>query len=101
MENKKHAKKIMGMVCETPFPAPSDIDLVEEYLNICFAEKNKRIKDLTETLSRLVFLHECEQEGLSSGQPTFKQWIEAVDKASEALSKANPDWNKATKLNNK
>src|SRR5690349_19590289 len=44
--------------------------------------------ELLEALQGLVFLHMCEQEGLSSGQPEPKQWLEAVDKASEAINKA-------------
>ena len=44
--------------------------------------------DLLSSLQYLVHLHMCEQEGLSSGQPTAIQWLTAVDNASEAISKA-------------
>jgi hypothetical protein len=52
-------------------------------------EKDKRIKELEEALSELVHLHNCEQEGLLSGQPTPEMWFEAVEKASEVLTKNN------------
>jgi hypothetical protein len=35
-------------------------------------------------------LHLCEQEGIASGMPTSKQWIEAVNKLSEAINKYKP-----------
>lgn len=44
--------------------------------------------DLLEALTQLVHLHMCEQEGVESGQPTSSMWIDAVNKASEALHKA-------------
>lgn len=43
---------------------------------------------LLEALQQLLHLHLCEQEGLSSGQPTFKDWMEAYDKGVEAINKA-------------
>ena len=44
--------------------------------------------DLLEALELLVHYHLCEQEGISSGQPTSTQWLEAVERASEAINKA-------------
>ena len=44
--------------------------------------------DLLEALQNLVNLHLCEQEGISSGKPTSAMWLEAVDKAQEAIDKA-------------
>jgi hypothetical protein len=44
--------------------------------------------DLLEALQELTHLHGCEQEGLSSGQPTASEWYEAVNKANEAIQKA-------------
>lgn len=44
--------------------------------------------DLLEALQKLVHLHSCEQEGLSSGQPTANEWFEAVNNASDAIQKA-------------
>ena len=82
-----------------------------EWLEQQTAEKDKRIKEMEEqidvainklteasdivkqatelhkALSELVHLHMCEQEGLSSGQPTPEMWFEAVEKASEVLNK--------------
>ena len=34
---------------------------------------------------QILHLHLCEQEGIGSGQPTPKQWLDAVDKLSKAL----------------
>ena len=44
--------------------------------------------DLLEALLELVHLHQCEQEGLTSGQPSPEQWYKAVNKAEEAIKKA-------------
>jgi hypothetical protein len=44
--------------------------------------------DLLSALQNLVHLHMCEQEGLSSGQPSPTDWMEAVDNASNAIGKA-------------
>jgi hypothetical protein len=44
--------------------------------------------DVVEALQDLTHLHGCEQEGLSSGQPTASEWYEAVNKANEAIEKA-------------
>lgn len=41
--------------------------------------------ELRKALARLVFLHECEQEGIGSGQPKPEEWIKAVQEAEEAL----------------
>lgn len=41
--------------------------------------------EMLEALKELVHLHGCEQEGIGSGQPTFEQWIKAVEKAEQAL----------------
>jgi hypothetical protein len=39
-----------------------------------------------EALGRLVHLHMCEQEGMASGMPTFKEWVKAVEQAGEVLT---------------
>jgi hypothetical protein len=39
-------------------------------------------------LQRLVFLHTCEQEGIGSGMPTPKEWIEAVEEAHQSIQKS-------------
>jgi len=44
--------------------------------------------ELLEALDELVFLHGCEQEGLLSGQPTAKQWFDAVERAELIIKKA-------------
>jgi len=44
--------------------------------------------ELLSALELLVHYHMCEQEGISSGQPSAMEWYGAVDKASEAISKA-------------
>lgn len=57
------------------------------------AEANAKLiaaaPDLLEALERLVHLHLCEQEGLSSGQPSPEDWHEAVERASQAINKAS------------
>lgn len=40
---------------------------------------------LLSALMELVFLHECEQEGISSGMPTAKQWMDAVERAEAVI----------------
>lgn len=47
--------------------------------------------ELLKQLQNLIHLHTCEQEGIGSGQPTPKEWMEAVDKAHEAVLKAIGD----------
>jgi hypothetical protein len=44
--------------------------------------------DLLEALQKLVFLHTCEQEGITSGQPTPDDWFSAVHAAELAIEKA-------------
>lgn len=54
-------------------------------------DKNNLISaahDLLDALQKLVHLHLCEQEGISSGMPSKEQWIEAVDEATKAIQKA-------------
>lgn len=51
-----------------------------------FEDKQRaQIKVLTESLTELVHLHACEQEGLQSGRPTPEQWHNAINKAHDAL----------------
>lgn len=47
--------------------------------------------DLASALKELIFLHGCEQEGISSGQPTRKQWLKAYNDGVNALEKAGID----------
>jgi len=50
------------------------------------SELLKQRDELLEALKRLVYLHMCEQEGIGSGQPTFEQWMKAVEKAEAAIN---------------
>ena len=43
--------------------------------------------DGIDKIKHLLHLHACEQEGLSSGQPTPQDWIKAVDEANEAIDR--------------
>lgn len=43
------------------------------------------MKALIESFEKLLHLHDCEQEGLLSGQPTPEQWFEAVENAKKAM----------------
>jgi hypothetical protein len=42
--------------------------------------------NLLDAAKHILHLHLCEQEGLSSGQPTRTQWLEAVDNLSGAIT---------------
>lgn len=58
---------------------------------ICNKEYKKLLKQndiYREALEKLIDLHMCEQEGIGSGMPTPKQWIDTVDEACEALKQA-------------
>lgn len=57
---------------------------VEEHAN---AQLIAAAPELLKALEDLVHLHMCEQEGLSSGQPSSSDWLKAVDQAIEAISK--------------
>lgn len=41
--------------------------------------------DILKSLKKLIHLHCCEQEGISSGMPTPKEWFESVNDASESI----------------
>lgn len=41
-----------------------------------------------EALKKLLHLHSCEMEGLSSGQPTSADWMKAYDNGVSAILKA-------------
>lgn len=49
------------------------------------------LNNLIEAATNLRDLHLAEQEGLLSGKPTRQQWLEAVDKLSDALAKVGDD----------
>jgi hypothetical protein len=72
-------------VCEIVAPRPVTQSITQDKAN---AKLIATAPDLLEALQELVHLHGCEQEGIGSGQPTFQQWIDAVNKASEAIDKA-------------
>ena len=44
--------------------------------------------ELLKALQNLVHLHLCEQEGISSGQPTPYEWLKAVEDSNESINKA-------------
>ena len=52
-----------------------DIEYIEQKLS---AERERAGK-LVECAERLLFLHGCEQEGISSGKPSFADWITATN----------------------
>lgn len=51
-------------------------------------QMEQQSKKLWIALHHLVWLHDCEQEGISSGMPTPDQWLDGVRKAREALEGA-------------
>lgn len=59
-------------------------------LNKLFSLEKNKSKELWIAAKQIVHLHLCEQEGIGSGQPTPKQWLDAVDKLYKALHEANP-----------
>jgi hypothetical protein len=44
--------------------------------------------EMYEALQELLHLHSCEQEGISSGQPTYEEWMVAYQKGIAAIEKA-------------
>lgn len=44
-----------------------------------------RVQVLESAARKLVFLDDCEQEGMSNGQPEPEEWIEALDNLRNAL----------------
>lgn len=50
-------------------------------------EKDKEIAALKAASKELIHLHMCEQEGIESGKPTPRQWMDAVYKLSELVNK--------------
>ena len=53
-------------------------------MSIKMNKKEEITKALT-AIENLLVLHQSEQEGISSGQPTIEQWIKAVEEGHEAL----------------
>lgn len=51
------------------------------------AKLNKQLGEVKEKANHLLHLHACEQEGLSSGQPSFMDWMKATSELSEVLTK--------------
>lgn len=45
------------------------------------------VDKLVETSKHLLHLHDCDDEGLSSGQPTPSDWFKAVNDLRDALDK--------------
>lgn len=50
------------------------------------AESEKRIEKAIPAIDNMIFLHTCEQEGMSSGKPSFDEWMKAYDDLCKALS---------------
>lgn len=65
------------------------IDWAKDIQFFPFSLKNES-NEIREALEELVHLHGCEQEGLQSGRPTPEQWLNAINKAHDAL------WPKST-----
>lgn len=45
------------------------------------------MKDLITKAEALIFLHNCEQEGIESGMPTKEQWYSAVNELSAEIQR--------------
>lgn len=61
------------------------------WLESQYQSQSTRIRELEGAASKLAHLHMCEMEGLSSGQPTPEEWMDAVDALSEALRKTEKE----------
>ena len=48
--------------------------------------KDEALKTAREAFKELIFLNDCEMEGIQSGMPTPQQWLDAFDRAQEALT---------------
>ena len=59
--------------CQCVLPA------MEEYAKQQLSAERERSKKLVQCAESLLFLHGCEQEGLSSGKPSFADWIHATN----------------------
>ena len=53
--------------------------LMKEYAQQQLSAELERSKKLVQCAESLLFLHGCEQEGLSSGKPSFADWIHATN----------------------
>lgn len=80
MKNQELEEEIEKLKKQGEFLKKAGMNLVEEKNQ----ERNKS-KELWIAATQIVHLHLCEQEGIGSGQPTPKQWLDAVDKLSKAL----------------
>ena len=58
-----------------------------EFYQAAYQAATKEAEKLRKAAEHILHLHLCEQEGISSGQPTREQWLKAVDNLSEALNK--------------
>ena len=56
-----------------------DLGLKNQEIIIKYAAERERAGKLVECAERLLFLHGCEQEGISSGKPSFADWITATN----------------------
>ena len=72
----------LGAMVESMLLAPYKATETEDEL------KRKAAADLYEALKHLVHLHNCEMEGIESGMPSYKDWMDAVMDADKAIQKA-------------
>ena len=50
------------------------------------------MKEIIKAFDYLLHLHNCEQEGIESGQPTPDEWFKAVEDAEKALIELKEIW---------
>ena len=58
---------------------------IEEAMELYVEQEKSKSRELWIAATQILHLHICEQEGIGSGQPTPKQWLDAVEKLSTAL----------------
>lgn len=83
-EAEEYAKSVSQTPIYINCIAEGYIEAATKYQSLLKQEREKTEK-LREALGLLVHLHGCEQEGIYEGMPTPEQWMDAVEKASNAL----------------
>lgn len=84
----KVKENFVGNVCNAIYTEVESSIPKSELENKANAQLIASAPELLKALQQLTRLHQCEQEGLSSGQPTPQQWFEAVNKAESVINKA-------------
>jgi len=66
----------------------SEWDKNKQYRDCWIEGYKKASPELIDALMKLIFLNQCELEGIQSGMPSSDDWREAFEKAEQALLKS-------------